>query len=333
MVCLSRVSLAVEGKRKGTPCSTLGAMAIQKANFTEAQVIALLKEIFTTTDPRVLIGIGDDAAVVSTVATQIMTTDMAVAGVHFRTDWSSAFEIGRKVTAANTADVLAMSAKSDYLLVAIALTGSESLDWIEELARGIKYEADLAGASVIGGDISSANQVVISIAAIGSAQKVIARTGAKPGDGLYLSSLTGWSAAGLAILSAEKVALSKEQLKALGEFKSPTIDYAFDSSKATALCDISDALILQAAQLAEKSNVAIEFDLEAIESCSEFIELKLLAEYLQTNVWQLIFSGGEDHALLATGRELGGVRIGTIKSGAGLLGVPEGLTLSAWSHF
>ena len=126
MVCLSRENFAVEGKRKGTPCSSLGAMAISEQGFTEAQVIALLQEIFASSDPRISVGIGDDAAVVTASGSQVLTTDMAVAGVHFRTDWSSAFEIGRKVTAANTADLLAMSARPDYLLVAVAFTGLES---------------------------------------------------------------------------------------------------------------------------------------------------------------------------------------------------------------
>jgi thiamine-monophosphate kinase len=199
-------------------------MAISDNRYTEAQVIAALKEIFATSDPRISIGIGDDAAVVTGGPNQILTTDMAVAGVHFRTDWSSAFEIGRKVTAANTADVLAMSAKPDYLLVAVALTGSETIEWITDLARGIKYEADLAGAHVVGGDISRADQVVISMTAIGSTSKAITRSGAKLGDGIYLSSLTGWSAAGLALLGSGFKDDGEIVQKALREFKSPTMD-------------------------------------------------------------------------------------------------------------
>lgn len=333
MVCLSRENFAVEGKRKGTPCSSLGAMAISDGNFNEAQVIARLKEIFASPDPRISVGIGDDAAVVAAAGKQVLTTDMAVAGVHFRTDWSSAFEIGRKVTAANTADLLAMSANPDFLLVAVALTGSETMEWITELAGGIKFEADLAGAHVVGGDISRADQVVISMTAIGSTNKAITRSGAKPGDGIYLSSLTGWSAAGLALLGSGMNDDSELMQKALSEFKSPTIDYEFDTANANALCDVSDALVIQAAQMAEASKVCFNFDLTKIQASAEFIELEQLAQKLNADIWSWIFAGGEDHALLATGSDLPGVLIGEVTAGAGLANVPAGVAGKAWQHF
>lgn len=333
MVCLSRENFAVEGKRKGTPCSSLGAMAISDGRFEEAQVIARLKEIFASPDPRISVGIGDDAAVVAAAGKQVLTTDMAVAGVHFRTDWSSAFEIGRKVTAANTADLLAMSANPDFLLVAVALTGSETMEWITELARGIKFEADLAGAHVVGGDISRADQVVISMTAIGSTNKAVTRSGAKPGDGIYLSSLTGWSAAGLALLGSGMNDDSELMQKALSEFKSPTIDYEFDTANANALCDVSDALVIQAAQMAEASKVCFSFDLTKIQASAEFIELEQLAQKLNADIWSWIFAGGEDHALLATGSDLPGVLIGEVTAGAGLANVPAGVAGKAWQHF
>ena len=333
MVCLSRENFAVEGKRKGTPCSSLGAMAISDSGFTEAQVIARLKEIFASSDPRISVGIGDDAAIVSSQSNQVLTTDMAVAGVHFRQDWSSAFEIGRKVTAANTADVLAMSGTTDYLLVAVALTGHESIEWITDLARGIKFEADLAGAHVVGGDISRANEVVISMTAIGSTDKAISRGGAKVGDGIYLSSLTGWSAAGLSLLSSGAKEIGQTAEKALREFKSPTIDYGFNTAGVSALCDISDALVIQAEQMADASKVAFQFDLSKIENCAEFEALKTLADKLKVDIWKWIFAGGEDHVLMATGVNLPGILIGEVISGEGLYGLPAGVGSSAWKHF
>jgi len=308
-------------------------MASNGEGFSEAQVIARLKEIFSSTDPRISVGIGDDAAVVTASSAQVLTTDMAVEGVHFRIDWSSAFEIGRKVAAANTADVLAMSAKPDFLLVAVALTGNESMEWISDLARGIKFEADLAGAHVVGGDLSRANQVVISISAIGSTNNAIGRSGAKPGDGIYLSSLTGWSAAGLELLESGVADRNKLVDKAISEFKSPTIDYGFDAKGASALCDVSDALVIQAQQIADSSKVSFKFDLAKIEASPEFEELNSLATQIDSDVWNWIFAGGEDHVLLATGTDLPGLLIGEVVAGAGLQNLPKGAETSAWKHF
>lgn len=308
-------------------------MADHSGAFSEAQVIARLREIFASPDPRIEVGIGDDAAVVIGEKLQVMTTDMAVEGVHFRTDWSTAFEIGRKVTAANAADILAMGGVPDYLLVAVALTGSESMEWISDLARGIKFEADLAGLQIIGGDISRSQKVIISMTAVGHCAKPILRSGAKPGDGIYLSSLTGWSAAGLALLKSKVPATSAEMKNALSEFKSPTIDYDFDLSKATAMCDISDSIIEQASQVATASQVQLQFDEKLFAKSEEFSSLQSLAAELKIDVWQLIFGGGEDHVLFATGTDLPGVRIGEVLSGSGLSGIPAIESDRVWSHF
>ena len=308
-------------------------MADRSEAFTETQVIATLREIFASPDPRIEVGIGDDAAVVAGDVRQVMTTDMAVEGVHFRIDWSTAFEIGRKVTAANAADILAMGGVPDYLLVAVALTGSESMEWISDLAHGIKFEADLAGLQIIGGDISRSENVIISMTAIGHSAKPILRSGAKPGDGIYLSSLTGWSAAGLALLKSKAPATTDVMKKALSEFKSPTIDYGFDSSKATAMCDISDSIIEQASQVAVASRVQLHFDENLLAKSEEFNSLRSLAVELKIDIWQLIFGGGEDHVLFATGTDLPGVRIGEVLSGSGLSGIPAIESDRVWSHF
>jgi thiamine-monophosphate kinase len=309
-------------------------MANNSGEFTEAQVISRLREIFATADPRVEVGIGDDAAVVAgTDQRQVMTTDMAVEGVHFRTDWSTAFEIGRKVTAANAADILAMGATPDYLLVAVALTGSENIEWIEELARGIKFEADLAGLHVIGGDISRGDKIVISMSAIGHCQIPVTRNGARVGDGIYLSSLTGWSAAGLALLESKYNSVTDTQISALREYKNPTVDYDFDASGATSMCDVSDSLIEQAGQVASASNVQFTFDENLIAACAEFADLNSVADDLNESVWQFIFAGGEDHVLLATGKNLPGIEIGVVTDGMGLVNIPANVNKRAWKHF
>jgi len=301
--------------------------------FTEREVISVLQKIFATSDSRLLVGIGDDAAVVATKSQSIITSDMAVEDVHFKLEWSSAFDIGRKITAANVADILSMGGKCDYLTASVALTGEESLQWIENLARGMKHEADLAGALIVGGDIARGAKIVISMTAVGNSPSPILRSGAKVGDDLYLSSLTGWSAAGLELLTREISINSAIAEKALSEFSAPTLDYAIDFSRAHAMADVSDSVLIQAEQIAAASDVQLVLNQDLIAAAPEFNELSELATELNVDVMQWILAGGEDHVLLATGAKLPGVRIGSVVAGSGITGVEMKKAPVSWSHF
>ncbi len=304
-------------------------------NFDEASVISALARIFGGTQRGVEIGIGDDAAVVKTTERTVITTDMAVEGTHFKSNWSSAFDIGRKIAAANLADVYAMGGTPKYLVAAVTLTGSESMEWIEDLVEGIAHEARSCGAYVVGGDLAKGPCIVIAIAAIGEVDHPITRSGAQVGDSIYLSSLPGWSAAGLAII--EKDLEDDLAVHAISEYCAPTVDYVsaiqFSNKSAHSMCDVSDALIIQANQIAHASGVALKFDQALIAQHPEFSTLKELAESQDVDVWQWIFAGGEDHVFLATGNELPGFCIGAVVEGAGVLGVEMKKAPETWRHF
>ncbi|NCW71754.1 MAG: thiamine-monophosphate kinase, partial [Actinobacteria bacterium] len=254
---------------------------------------------------------------------------------HFDCQWSGAFQIGRKITAANLADIYAMGATPTYLVVALTLSGEESMEWISELAQGIKHEASSCGAVVVGGDLARGAIKVISMSALGEVEKVVTRSGAQVGDLIYLSSLPGWSGAGLSFI--EKSELSDLENYAVEEFCSPTLDYslavAFANKGAHAMCDISDALVTQAAQLAYASDVQLVFDPEAFKASEEFSQLSELAEVSGRDVWQWIFAGGEDHVFLATGKDLPGLCVGVVKEGSGVLGLEMKKAPETWRHF
>jgi thiamine-monophosphate kinase len=304
-------------------------------NFDEAGVISALTRIFGATHRGVEIGIGDDGAVVTTTERTVITTDMAVEGTHFLTKWSSAFDIGRKIAAANLADVYAMGGSPNYLVVAVTLTGQESMEWIEELAEGIAHEANSCGAFVVGGDLAKGPCIVVSITAIGDVDTPITRSGAQIGDSIYISSLPGWSAAGLFLI--EKDLDDDLAVHAISEYSAPTVDYVsaiqFSNNRAHAMCDVSDALIIQANQLADASGVALKFDQELFAQNPEFLTLKELADSQDVDVWQWIFAGGEDHVFLATGIGLAGFCVGTVVEGSGVLGAEMKKAPNTWRHF
>ncbi len=304
-------------------------------NFNEAEVIAALARIFGGTQRGVEIGIVDDAAVVKSSERTAITTDVAVEGTHFTTQWSSAFDIGRKITAANLADIYAMGGSPRFLVAAVTLTGDETMEWIEELAEGIAHEASSCGAYIVGGDLAKGPCKSIAITAIGQIDIAITRSGAQVGDSIYISSLPGWSAAGLAVI--DKDLDSDIALHAVSEFSAPTVDYSaavqFSNGKATSMCDISDAFVIQAEQLAAASDVQLHIEKELISEHPEFGTLNELADSQGVDVWQWILAGGEDHVFLATGRELDGFRIGSVLSGSGLTGIEMKKAPDTWRHF
>ena len=169
---------------------------------SEADLITALSSIFSRRqDESILVGIGDDAAVVKAHLTPIaLASDMAVEGTHFNRNWSSLYEIGAKITSANLADIFAMGGRPEYLLVAAALPQNFSVEELEELALGIADEVSSVDAYVVGGDLTHSDRIVISMSVFGSVPQPVLRSGARVGDHVVISKLPGESAAGLDLL-------------------------------------------------------------------------------------------------------------------------------------
>ena len=245
---------------------------------SESELIAAVRAIFEATpDERVLIGIGDDGAVIAQPKGKVvLATDIAVEGTHFNREWSSLFEIGAKITAANLADIYAMGGKPEYLLVAAALPYGFTVPEIQELARGIVDEASKVGARVVGGDITASKDLVISIAAYGSVKDSVTRSGAQVGDLVIISDLPGASAVGLELL---KQGVRDDRTL---PHRRPIVNYEaardFALAGVSAMCDVSDGLTSELLHIAKASGVGIEIRTdEAID-----------------------FNGGEDHIFVAT---------------------------------
>jgi thiamine-monophosphate kinase len=306
-------------------------------NFNEEQVISEISSIFShsnKSNPHVIVGIGDDAAVVATDHHSVITTDMAIEDVHFKREWSSAYEIGSKITVANLADIYAMGADPRYLVVALTLTGSEELSWIKELAQGIADTAAKSDSVVVGGDLSRAKQIMISMTAMGNSRLHITRSGARVGDSIYVSALPGFSRAGFEILK-KNLPFSPDFARALSQFKSPELDPILMRSfkNAHALCDVSDSLLVQTEQISKASSVACEIDTKKIERCDGFADLAAIAQTIGCDVWDFVLGGGEDHVLLATGVNLPGICIGRVSEGSGVKVLEMKKAPESWRHF
>ena len=287
---------------------------------SESELIAALSAVFKLSDANVrenvLIGIGDDGAVIAPSSRKsVLAADMAIEGVHFNRKWSTLREIGAKITAANLADIYAMGGDPKYLLVSAGLTADFGIAEITELAQGIAEEAALVGASVVGGDISRAEQLVISISVFGEVEKPITRSAAKVGDSVVISGLPGKSAAGLNQLQS-----GVTDSPFISAHKKPVVNYQLATKfrNVNSMCDVSDGLLSELNHIASASGVGIELDSKLIADIPGFKELEAGA---QSDVWELVLSGGEDHVFVATtSTEIpeGAFVIGRVDSGTGV---------------
>jgi len=306
---------------------------------SEATLIARLRELFNTSfQSGVELGIGDDAAVLAASNNKLVATvDMAVEGIHFRRDWSSPFQIGAKLTTANLADIFAMGAVPKYLLVAAAISQVNNSEVITELAKGIRSVADNFKVTVIGGDLSKSESMSLSITALGELSgKPILRSGAQVGDLLYLSSLPGLSAAGLAILNR---GLDRPRYVVDAHLNPKLVAPDKLIKVATSMCDISDGLVTDAGHIAKSSTVNINLNKELIINAPNFKDLAELANELGEDVFDWILAGGEDHFFLATvnpssaSEELG-IKVGVVTAGGGEI-LLDGVVInkSGYQHF
>lgn len=289
---------------------------------TEEQMVERLQRLFAVNFPAgIEVGIGDDAAVLTGIKSKLVaTTDMAVEDIHFRTAWSSPFQIGAKLATANLADTFAMGATPKYLLVAAAMPKSVNPDFIEELAKGIRSVTDKFEVAVVGGDLSQAEKIVLSISALGDLDtKPITRSGATAGDLIYVSALPGLSAAGLAILGR---GLNRPRY-VVDAHLNPKLDAPLTLIKvATAMCDISDGISVDAGNIAKGSKVNIALDKNLITAADGFSDLAELATELSEDVFNWILNGGEDHFFLAAvnpkdASDKLGIKIGEVIAGNG----------------
>ena len=306
---------------------------------SEAGLIARLRDLFHTSfQTQVQVGIGDDAAVIKSSNNKLVATvDMAVEDIHFNKKWSTPFQIGAKLTTANLADIFAMGAIPKYLLVAAGISELNNSETVTELAKGIRSVADKFEVTVIGGDLSKSEKMTLSITALGelSAQPIL-RSGARVGDLIYLSSLTGLSAAGLAILNRE---LDRPRYVVEAHLNPKLVAPEKLIKVATSMCDVSDGLATDAAHLSYASNVNFNLSKDLISQAADFKDLAELAKELSEDVFDWILTGGEDHFFLATvgkeneSNELG-IQIGSVGKGEGKL-LLDGVEIkkSGYQHF
>lgn len=288
---------------------------------------------------HVLVGPGDDAAVLRVRGGHVVvSTDLMVEGRHFRRDWAEAEDVGHRAAAQNLSDINAMGGRAHSLTVGLAAPADLPAAWALGFARGFAAECALVGASVVGGDLTRATEVVVAVTVIGACtQAPVLRSGAVPGQVLALCGRQGWAAGGLAVLGR-----GFRSPRALVEaYRRPEPPY--DAGRlaaeagATAMIDVSDGLLAETGHLASASGVAIDVRTGAFDLPEP---LQAVGAALGVDPLSLVLGGGDDHALLAT-FDPGSVPAGWTVVGEASAGEPGLVTVdgapydgpTGWTHF
>lgn len=239
----------------------------------------------------VLVGPGDDCAVVEGTKRMLLTTDALVEGVHFRSGWMTARQLGRKAYLVNASDIAAMGGEPRFSVASMAVPSELSTHSLSEIHRGIVEAAGQSGAVLVGGNITRSRQLMISITLVGNAPRhPVRRSGARPGDQLFVTGSLGEAALGLRLLERD----ASHRGRFVARFREPRPRLRAGATLAraravSAMIDISDGLLQDLGHVCEASGVGARIEIESVPMPSP----------VRREGGMMALAGGEDYELLA----------------------------------
>ena len=315
----------------------------------ERRLIAAVRRSFPAKAAGVVLGIGDDAAVVRGPAGLLITHDLLVEDVDFRTALHPPRLLGRKALNVNLSDIAAMGGRPRHAVLGLALPGRTERAWLDAFLAGFKQAARQAGVALVGGDLSSAARIMIAVTVTGEARRFVTRSGARPGDRVFVSGTVGDAAMGLRVLERRGAGRrGRPSRRLLRSFLDPAPRLELGAllarrGLASAMIDVSDGLAADLAHVLEESRVGAEIDPARIPLSTEL-------RRASARPLDLALHGGEDFELLFTvrprnvprlralGKRFPVTEIGRIVRGRPLLAVGPGgekrpLEPKGYEHF
>jgi thiamine-monophosphate kinase len=248
----------------------------------------------------VALGPGDDAAVVLAADGRVLvSTDMLVEGRHFRLDWSTPHDVGRKAVAQNAADIEAMGGRVTAFVVGFGAPPETPTAQVSALADGMWDEAGRIGAVIVGGDLVSSPQWVVSMTVLGdmAGRPPVLRSGARPGSRIAVAGQLGYSAAGYTLWHNGIDRFDDLRQRHLVPQPPYRQGRVAAEAGAQAMIDVSDGLVGDLRHIAEASGVGMDLSTEALSADRQ--ALLAAAEAVGVDPWTWVLGGGEDHALVA----------------------------------
>ncbi len=266
----------------------------------ERDLIAAVTTEFRSQKRELIIGIGDDAAVVQgTKKLLLLTKDLLIENVHFIASLHPPYELGRKALNVNLSDIAAMGGRAKYALLGLGLRKKTEPIWAERFFLGFKSAAQESRVELIGGDISASKNIVISVTVVGTAERVSLRNGARPGDLIFVSGFLGDAAAGLRLLNKGlRTGINRQADALIKTFLDPRPQLALGQvlsrrRLASAMIDTSDGLSIDLRHICEESRAGADVHLEKL-------PLSPQIQVFEKRPKNLALHGGEDYQLLFT---------------------------------
>ncbi|MEO9176863.1 MAG: thiamine-phosphate kinase [Gaiellales bacterium] len=262
---------------------------------SEDVLLARLVRQLGARNPAVELGIGDDAAVLS--GGWCTSIDLLIEDVHFRLHTTSARDLGWKAIAVNLSDLAAMGADPVCALVGLGLPAGMPAEQLDELFAGFDACAATYGAQVVGGDMSRAPVLTLSVTVMGRAERPARRDGAVPGDVVCVTGPLGGSRAGLSLLEGLELELP-ERATLVERHVRPRPRVAEGralAARSHAMMDLSDGLATDARRLALASGHAVRIDLDRVPVQAG---VELVARVAGREPGWFAASGGEDYELV-----------------------------------
>ena len=257
-----------------------------------------------SSSPDILTGIGDDAAVVKQARGKaLFTSDILIEGTHFDLSLTTFYQLGWKFLAVNISDILAMGGRPDYFIAGLGIPKKCGSRDIDDLYSGLLDIAKKFGVKIIGGDTCSSDHgLILSGTLIGSGNKVITRSTAKPGNGIFVTKTLGDSAMGFELLKkgAKKIrnfSGSTPRLKLTKRHLMPEPRPIKNTSKITSMIDTSDGLLIDLGHICDESGTGAMLYSDKIPVSTP---LKAAAKKMGKDPLEFALKGGEDYALLFT---------------------------------
>ena len=273
----------------------------------EQTFVKKLKERFGNQHSSIIKGIGDDAAVVrnGNNSCLIYTCDSQVEDIHFLKDKINSTQVGKRAISVAVSDIAAMGAVPKYCLVSLIFPKKTAMKYIDGINKGIAEQTRTYGISVIGGNISNGDKLIIDVFVVGQSKpnEIMLRSGAKIEDCVLITGTLGDAKGGLEILLNKKIAIEKLHknylIKKLFNPQALVKEGRIigESRLATSMIDISDGISTDLSHILDASSVGVKLYEEKLPISSA---VKRLCELLNKDCLDFVLNGGEEYGLCFT---------------------------------